>query len=102
MYTAGLHASRRATEKNKPQNSRERQPSSNSNAEIASIHILPSICTIVNLNIEIMHIYPKQGVRSFGFEKNGLITHIRDMYYTYHTEQVENAIEDINRELLSK
>jgi hypothetical protein len=33
------------------------------------------------------------------FEKNDLLTHVRNMYYTYHTERVENAIEDIDREL---
>jgi hypothetical protein len=33
------------------------------------------------------------------FEKSGLLPHIRSMYYTYHTERIENAIEDIDREL---
>jgi len=33
------------------------------------------------------------------FEKHDLIPYIWDMYYTYHTERVENAIEDIDQRL---
>ena len=31
------------------------------------------------------------------FEKKNIVEYIYDMYYTYHTERVENAIEDIDR-----
>jgi hypothetical protein len=33
------------------------------------------------------------------FESKNLIEYIYDMYYTYHTERVENAIEDIERRI---
>jgi hypothetical protein len=33
------------------------------------------------------------------FEKQNIVGYIYDMYYTYHTERVENAIEDIDRKL---
>jgi len=33
------------------------------------------------------------------FEKQNLVEYIYDMYYTYHTERVENAIEDIDGKL---
>ena len=32
-------------------------------------------------------------------EKRNLVEYIYGMYYTYHTERVENAIEDIDRKL---
>lgn len=35
----------------------------------------------------------------FLFEDNSLIPYIYKMYYTYHTERVENAIDDIDRML---
>ncbi|GHT83392.1 hypothetical protein FACS1894137_04360 [Spirochaetia bacterium] len=31
------------------------------------------------------------------FKEEGLLPYIHDMFYTYHTERVENAIEDISR-----
>jgi hypothetical protein len=31
------------------------------------------------------------------FEERNIVKYIYDMYYTYHTERVENAIEDIER-----
>jgi len=34
------------------------------------------------------------------FEKQNLVEYIYDMYYTYHTERVENAIEDIDNKLV--
>jgi len=34
------------------------------------------------------------------FEKQNLVEYIYGMYYTYHTERVENAIEDIDGKLL--
>jgi hypothetical protein len=33
------------------------------------------------------------------FEKKKLIEYIYGMYYTYHTERVENAIDDIDRNM---
>jgi hypothetical protein len=33
------------------------------------------------------------------FESHDLLPYIRDMYYTYHTETVENAIADIDKRL---
>ena len=30
------------------------------------------------------------------FEKQNIVAYIYSMYYTYHTERVENAIEDID------
>jgi hypothetical protein len=33
------------------------------------------------------------------FDTNGLIPSLLKMYYTYHTERVENAIDDIDRML---
>jgi hypothetical protein len=33
------------------------------------------------------------------FEQNDLLPYIHDRYYTYHTERVENAIDDINAKL---
>jgi len=33
------------------------------------------------------------------FEKENLVDYIYGMYYTYHTERVENAIDDIDRKL---
>jgi SNF2 family DNA or RNA helicase len=33
------------------------------------------------------------------FKEKGLLPYIHDMFYTYHTERVENAIEDIGRML---
>jgi hypothetical protein len=35
------------------------------------------------------------------FEKQNLVEYIYSMYYTYHTERVENAIQDIDRRLLN-
>jgi hypothetical protein len=35
----------------------------------------------------------------FRFKENGLLPYIHDMFYTYHTERIENAIEDIDRML---
>jgi hypothetical protein len=39
----------------------------------------------------------KQALDSF--EKQGLIEYIYGMYYTYHTERVENAIADIDKNM---
>jgi hypothetical protein len=33
------------------------------------------------------------------FEKQNIVEYIYSMYYTYHTERVENAIEDIDRQI---
>jgi hypothetical protein len=33
------------------------------------------------------------------FEKQGIIEYIYGMYYTYHTERVENAIMDIDKNM---
>ncbi|GHV81993.1 hypothetical protein AGMMS49991_05510 [Spirochaetia bacterium] len=33
------------------------------------------------------------------FKEKGLLPYIHDMFYTYHTERVENAIDDIGRML---
>jgi len=33
------------------------------------------------------------------FEKENLVDYIYGMYYTYHTERVENAIDDIDGKL---
>ena len=33
------------------------------------------------------------------FEKENIVKYIYDMYYTYHTECVGNAIEDIDRRI---
>ncbi|GHU04643.1 hypothetical protein FACS1894147_10010 [Spirochaetia bacterium] len=33
------------------------------------------------------------------FKEEGLLPYIHDMFYTYHTERVENAIEDIDHVL---
>jgi len=33
------------------------------------------------------------------FEKDNLVDYIYGMYYTYHTERVENAIDDIDGKL---
>jgi ATP-dependent RNA circularization protein (DNA/RNA ligase family) len=35
------------------------------------------------------------------WEKAGLINYINAMYEQYHTERIENAIEDIDRKLLN-
>ncbi|MDR1495654.1 MAG: DUF3791 domain-containing protein [Clostridiales Family XIII bacterium] len=34
------------------------------------------------------------------FEERDLLPYIHDMYYTYHTERVENAIEDLDRRIM--
>jgi ABC-type multidrug transport system ATPase subunit len=33
------------------------------------------------------------------FKKQNIVEYIYGMYYTYHTERVENAIEDIDRKI---
>jgi len=36
------------------------------------------------------------------FEKKGILPMILGQYYTYHTERVENAVDDIDRMLAAK
>jgi hypothetical protein len=33
------------------------------------------------------------------FERHDLLPYINDMYYTYHSVRVENAIEDLDRQM---
>jgi hypothetical protein len=57
-------------------------------------------CYLVYLIERYAHHKGIAGSEAFGlFESNNLIPYIYSMYYSYHTERVENALEDIDRML---